>query len=227
MKSFTSINAYADTPFISKFGSNFMSIFYHYEGGSTKDDVFEIVGFPACADIKVQDIFINSKTSAFSLKDYVTEGSGEFAFTGSTSHGNINIYFPENYATGYMTLKDGTNISAGQFGQTYDSESTEFIYVSGFDYGIVNIKFQPERNGQYGRYCWITFEVKDCYLGCYTCQQTSNKPDYQKCSSCAHQKQYYQLGNKKDDGTMNCLNEGASEGFYLDENKIYKRCNEK
>ena len=226
MKSFTSINAYADTPFISKFGSNFMSIFYHYEGGSTKDNVFEIVGFPACANIKVQDIFINSKTSAFSLKDYVTEGSGEFAFTGSTSHGNINIYFPENYATGYMTLEDGTNIVAGKFGQIYDSTIYKFRYVSGFDYGIVNIKFQPERNGQYGRYCWITFEVKDCYLGCYTCQESSNDPDYQKCSSCANQKQYYQLGNMKNDETMNCLNEGASEGFYLDENKIYRRCNE-
>ena len=223
-KYFHSINGYADYPFISKFGSRFMSIFYHYEGNGKKDNVFEIVGYPACSNVEVNDIFINSHTNTFSLENYVIKGTGEFAFSGVSDSEPIYIYFPENYETGEMKLSNGESIIAGT-SIIYNSKTTSFIYYSAFDYGRVNIKFQPVRGGLYGKYCWISFEVKNCYLGCYTCQQTSNEPNYQKCSSCANSRNYYQKGDKFNDNTMNCLNIDESEGYYKDINGIFRQCN--
>ena len=223
-KYFESINGYADYPFISRFGSTFMSIFYHFEGNRKSDNVFEIVGYPACSDVSVTDIFINSHTDEFSLEPYVTKGTGELAFSGVSDSENIHIYFPEAYSSGEMKLSTGESIIAGG-SQTYDSKNKLFVYYSDFVYTKVNIKFQPVRGGLYGRYCWISFEVKDCYLGCYTCQQTSNDPDNQKCSSCAEVNYYYQKGDIFSDHTMNCLNEADSEGYYKDGSGIYRECN--
>jgi hypothetical protein len=63
---FTTTHAYNDYPFVSKFGSNFMSIFYHIYDHTNTDDaslglnVFEIVGMPICHDVVEQMIYIYS-----------------------------------------------------------------------------------------------------------------------------------------------------------------------
>ena len=209
---------YADYPFISKFCLRFMSIFYHYERNVKKDNVFEIVGYPAYSNVEDNDIFINSHTNIFSLENYVTKGTGEFAFSSESDSEPIYIYFPEVDEIGEMKLLNGESIIAGT-SKIYNSKTTSFIYYSTFDYRIVNIKFQPIRDGLYGKYCWISFEVKNCYLGLST---NKYEPNYQKCSSCANSWNYYQKGDKINDNTMNCLNIEQSEGYYKDITNIIK-----
>ena len=123
-----------------------------------------------------------------------------------------------------MKVYNGDPIIAGGT-QTYDSTTTSFIYYSDFYTEKVNIKFQPVRGGLYGKYCWISFEVKNCYLGCKTCKALGIEVDHQKCSSCADSKNYYQRGDKLSDNTLNCIREDLSIGYYKDSFGIYRQCN--
>ena len=219
--SFSTETYYTNYPFISRFGLNYMSIFYHIEDDKSNNDVFEILGYPACANKQFGIIYINSHTDEFSLSDFVVKGSGEEGLNPDYSTNEITIYFPEEYSTGEIRIS-GQDTSIIPRQSTY-SKDTLFQYFSRYDYGIHKIKFQPVRGTFYGRYCWLIFEVSDCHEGCYTCKIKSNYPENHKCDICDNDNNYYQ-SKDNGDSTLNCENADTYEGYYVDEDKIFQPC---
>ena len=217
-KHFTTKYAYSDYPYISKFGHDYMSIFYHYQ----THNVFEIIGFPACNDVDTQLIYINSFTQElFTLENYVTEGAGDIKMVGTS----IAIHFPNEFPNGQLfSVDDSGNETPIKYGK--DENNLEIIYNantklrfrSGYQYGIFNLQFQPVstiENGEYnfGKFCWITFKVSDCYEGCKTCLSYSNDKDNQMCKECDDDQKYYIYSYG--DETVNCENIYEIDNYYF------------
>ena len=218
---FSTQHYYTNYPFFSRFGLNYMSIFYHIKHDETYDNVFEILGYPACTNRQLGLIYINSHTQPFNLTNNVAKGSGEEKLNDNYYDNEITIYFPEEYSTGEIRLSGQDNSIIPR--ESKYSKETEFQYFSGYDYGIFQIKFQPVRGDFYGRYCWLIFQVSDCYEGCFTCKSKSNNLENHQCIICDNDMNYYQ-SNENDDHTINCENVDNYEGYYVDEHKIFQPC---
>ena len=224
-RSFSTNNAYSDYPHISKFGNNYMSIFYHYKN----DNVYEIIGFPACNDVDTQLIYINSFTpELFTLENHVTEGAGDLKMEGTS----IKVHFPNTFPNGNLyevvmeggeeierPIKYGKNESNKEY--LYEA-NTQLRFRSNYEYGIFNLQFQPvsiiENNeNNLGKICWITFKVSDCYEGCKTCLAYSNDKTNQKCKECDNGQYYYIFSSRTVDSqlTFNCENIYELDKYYL------------
>ena len=220
--SFSTKHYYTDFPFISKFGLNYMSIFYHIQHDGSNDDVFEILGYPACANREFELIYINSNTEPFDLSDFVVEGSGEAELNPlSYSNNDITIYFPEEFSYGEIRISGEDNPIIPR--ESEYPKNTLFKYYSGYDYGIFRIKFQPVRGDNKGRNCWLIFKVSDCHEGCFTCKIKSINLENHECLICDNDKGYYE-SKVNDDSTINCENVDNYDGYYVDENKKFQPC---
>ncbi len=223
--SFSTLYYYTDFPFISKFGVNYLSIFYHIKhtdnDGESYDDVFEIVGYPGCANRKFDEMYINSFIS-FNLENYVCTGTGEDQLNPKSDE-PIKINFPEPFIAGQIKVDGNTIIP---YEDLYDSRSVLFEYHIDNNYGDYNIKFQPVRGDFYGRYCWLIFKVKNCHIGCFSCSEYESSDDENhKCTSCDNAEKYY-ISKDFGDGNYNCENEDTYEGHYVVNNERFADCHE-
>ena len=216
---------YTNFPFISKFGLNFLSIFYHIkhtdnDGESSYDDVFEIIGYPGCANRKFDVMYINSFIS-FNLENYVVSGTGEEGLNPRYGE-SIKINFPEAFIAGQIKV-EGNAIIPNE--ELYDSPSVLFEYHIDNNYGDYNIKFQPVRGDFYGRYCWLIFKVKNCHIGCFSCSDYVTSDENHKCTSCDNAEKYY-ISKDFGGGNYNCENEDTYEGHYVVDNERFADCHE-
>ncbi len=222
--SFSTLYYYTDFPFISKFGVNYLSIFYHIKhtdnDGESYDDVFEIVGYPGCANRKFDEMYINSFIS-FNLENYVCTGTGEDQLNPKSDE-PIKINFPEPFIAGQIKV-DGNAIIPNV--ELYDSPSVFFEYHIDNNYGDYNIKFQPVRGDFYGRYCWLIFKVLNCHIGCFSCSDYVTSGGNHKCTSCDNAEKYY-ISKDFGDGNYNCENEDTYEGHYVVDNERFADCYE-
>lgn len=195
----------ADYPRASKFGDNFLSIFYR----SNSDNVYEIMEFPFCEDF-TQSLYINSKTT-FEIGDYIVHGSGDEVTN------ELKMYFPELPAEGVVTFSNSTEILI----ETPYSKQT-FQYFSSENDGTFILKFAGYNyQGKVGKWCKLTFTVLPCYEGCFTCSSLGTASDNQ-CNGC--KTGYYPIKDK----TGSCAS--AVDNYYLNkddvDNPIWKPCYE-
>ena len=223
--SFSTSYYYTDFPFISKFGLNYLSIFYHIKhidnDGESYDDVFEIIGYPGCANRKFDEMYINSFIS-FNLENYVVSGTGENKLNPTRYRESIKINFPEAFIAGQIKVQ-GNAIKPNE--ELYDSPSVFFEYHIDNNYGDYNIKFQPVRGDFYGRYCWLIFKVLNCHIGCFSCSEYVTSDGNHKCTSCDNAEKYY-ISKDFGDGNYNCENEDTYEGHYVVDNERFADCYE-
>ena len=212
-------------PFVSKFSGTFISLFYNLkEEGQVKKNVFEILFYPSCSDYESTKIYINSKIENICLNDYIVEGTGD---TG----GELEVYFPEE-----LSSEDG-ELKVTSTGRTVKKKhvyplNTIYHYTSAFKYGQITIKYAGKRGDNIGRYCWLIFNVGDCYEGCYSCSQ---KGEYyqQYCYGCNKLSGYFPVyteAGKEEDRreNVNCYdskNPAALEKYYYDRSsELFKPC---
>ena len=219
-------------PFVSRFSGTFISLFYNLNNSNIVANVFEILYYPSCSDYEAGRIYINSQTEIFSLENYITEGSG-------TSGTTLLVYFPEELSATDGVLKRVVYDENGKIKENItvvkNNEfplNTKYFYTSAFKYGKLTVKYAGKTEGNIGRYCWLVFNVTDCYEGCYTCSQ---KGDYyhQYCYGCNDLNGYYPIFDDKGkevnrETPVSCYdsnNETALEKYYYDENShSFKPC---
>lgn len=151
VKVFTSSCQPADFTFASKFGDNFLSIFYKCKS----NNVFEIFEEPLCIGFEIS-LFINQESSSFSMN------KGEYLFVGNGANdASLNVIYPELPLEGkvYFT-SNNTEIE-----QNKVYKISELKHISGSNAGIYNLKFAV------GKWCHLKFIVNPCYQGCYTCTE--------------------------------------------------------
>ena len=220
----STITSNIDYPFVSKFGDEYLSLFYSVKvTDEIFNNVFEIIGYPSCEDYQVSDnIYTNANTETFSLENYVKRGSGE------DSNAPLEIYFstvPSQTSDGTLYWISGSisnDVSAG----SYYPNNTFFMFQSGYQTGTIKINYAAKRNDKIGPLCWMIFNVNNCYLGCKSCPSMGNQID-NKCYGCNDIDDYTSEYEEKDYGrtqTINChkLDE-PFEGHYL-EDGYFKKC---
>lgn len=187
----------ADYPFASKFGDNFLSVFYR----SGEDNVYEIMEFPFCENFEMS-LFINSKSSSFLISDHIVHGSGD------NESQPLKMYFPELPQSGKVQFGNSTEIAANI---AYTLEP--LTYISEDQDGVFYLKFAGYNyEGKIGKWCKLTITINPCYEGCYTCTvlgtEASNEcngcktgyyPILNKENSCANDVEYYYLNKVQSD----------------------------
>lgn len=189
-----------DYPFLTKFSNDFLSIFY--ERGN--DNVYQIPGFANCKDYSTEDIFINSKTSTFSLKNYISSGAGDTS--------SLYLRFISFSTEGTLYQSDGTTKIALSI--DYSPSSTSFIFGSTSVQGTYTIKFAGKNNSGTGKHCVITITVKPCYTGCFNCTVYGTESSNQ-CNGCLDG--YFPIENKAN----SCAKDPP--GYILTQD-VYKPC---
>ena len=192
----------ANYPLVSKFGNNFLTVFYNIDDTM---NVFEIMEYPYCENVKVE-LFINSKVT-IPMEQYVIRGSG---YPESNS-----IYIK------YLSLPEKgtiTNNSSSPIIKDTVSTIETLIYSSSIDNGTFYLKFTGVNNdNKEGKWCSLTITVNSCYTGCFTCSAKGDMEN-NKCLGCLETEKYFPYYNN----TSNCTKEANK--YYLDEDKQWKPC---
>ena len=168
----------ADYPFASKFGENFLSVFYHSNG----NNVYEIMEVPFCHGFTVS-IFRNSRSIDFNVSDYLIKGSGD------DSSDKLKVIFPEKPPLGLVIFS--ANDTEVQYGDgvitPYHPYESALTYFKSFGVvsGTATMKFAGyNQYNKVGKWCLVTFQVNPCYDSCYTCQEQGTDSDNKCKVSC-------------------------------------------
>ena len=195
----------ANYPFATKFGDNFLTVFYNIDN---KYNVFEIMEYPYCENFAIE-LYINSKATV-EIKNKVIRGTG---YSESRDLNIIYLFLPEKGTI--QTADSKTTITANT---TYTPENV--IYLSTTDFGIYYVKFAGITDeNKVGKWCSVTITVNECYEGCFSCSEKGNSDD-NKCSGCLEEKNYYPFYNTPN----NCAKE--PDKYYKDENNKWQSCYE-
>lgn len=205
-------------PFVSKFGEDFISVFYsrkiNDDPNKFYNSVYQILAVPNCNDIQGNKVFVK-KESTIKITDYITLGLGstgllKYRFESIPTEVTIELY--DTIDSKYKFVKVG--------------EEYAFKYlhlIAGPQANIYNISFVGINNNKVGKRCSICFEVQSCFEGCETCTIKGNKKDNQ-CEGC--QEGFAVLINNENQ----CQNKSEIlEGYFYDEtikkwNLCFERC---
>ena len=192
----------ADFPLATKFGDNFLTVFYHLT--ETSQNVFEIMEYPNCEDSSIS-LFINSNIK-LDIANQVVKGSGDDSQT------PLSVKYISIPTTGKLKTEDGKEIVENSI----YSSTQSIVYYSDEEVGDFQLKFAGVNyESKTGKWCTYNINIKPCYVSCYTCNVDGDQIN-NSCLSC--KKEYYPLSDK----TTNCA-KAPVEGYYFDID-IWKPC---
>ena len=176
-----SSGTYANYPFATKFGDDFISIFYNIKNVG---NVFEILEMPNCQGFSIE-MFAGQTSSSFSMeKDkYVIKGSGD-------SNDTLNVIYLELPSEGVVYFQD--NNTAIESNKVYAIQN--LYYVAPSVAGTYTLKFAGvNHDNKLGKWCSVTITVKACYPGCKSCNEYGNENDNKCINGCLTDQGYYPI----------------------------------
>ena len=174
---------YVDYPFASKFGDDFISIFYHINGDGG-DNVFEILEMPNCQGFSLE-MFAGQNSNIFTMTKgtYVIKGSGDTTDI-------LNVIFPELPIAGVVYFQ--ANDTEVESNKVYAIPS--LYYTAPSVEGTYTLKFAGVNHDmKLGKWCSVTFTVHACYSGCKTCNEYGTADDNKCLNGCLTDEGYYPI----------------------------------